>query len=562
MKKLFDKDWFWLGLIILISLVIGFPLLKPGFYPFHDEAQIANLYEMIRAISGGQFPPRWAPDFSFNYGYPFFVFYYPLPFYLGSWFYFLFKNSLVWSLKLVFLFSLPLSGIFFYFLARKFFSRQFSFLATAVYLLTPYRAVDLYVRGAVGELWSFVFMPAVLLTFFNLLEKRNLRNEFLAGLSLAALILAHNLTAIIFLPFLAVFCFFWILMQKKKTDSFFSLAIGGWTGLAFSAYYWVPAVLEKKFIQTGTPFNPFDHFPFIRQLLIPSWGYGASVWGPDDKMSFQIGVVNLMAIVLGFLVFVWKKRFLGQKKLVLWETIMFSFAFSVFMMNIRSGFLWKILPLGEYVQFPWRFLLLTTLFSSLSIGFLDDFSGKIKKTSFVVILLLLSVLNLKYFKPEKSLLVNDNYYLERMFANRLSQGESEKVSEKYYNYSEDYLPLTIWTQKRPNSLPKSVLEVSSGQISFRKSTPTLFFAKVETSQPTKLIFHQYYFPGWQVAINGQKREININKPFGDIAVFIAPGKSDIKIWFGRSLVRLIAELITLIIFFVYFVLIFKQRLKK
>lgn len=562
MKKLSDKDWFWLGLIILVSLVIGFPLLKPGFYPFHDETQIANLYEMIRAISGGQFPPRWAPDFSFNYGYPFFVFYYHLPFYLGSLFYFLFKTSLVWSLKLVFLFSLPLSGIFFYFLAKKFFSRKFSFLATCVYLLTPYRAVNLYVRGAVGELWSFVFMPAVLLTFLNLIERRNLLNKFLAGLSLAALILAHNLTAIIFFPFLIIFCFFLILNQKDKQNRLFSLVIGGLTGLAFSAYYWLPAVLEKRFIQKGTPFNPFDHFPFIRQLVIPSWGYGASVWGPDDKMSFQIGVVNLLAIVLGFLIFVFRKRFLGQKKLMLFGTIMFSFILSVFMMNIRSGFLWKLLPLGEYVQFPWRFLLLITLFSSLSIGFLEIFSNKIKNFFFVLILLLLSLLNLRYFKPEKKLLVNDDYYLERMFANRLSKGESEKISEKYYNYSEDYLPLTIWTQKRPNSLPRSIFEISSGQIIFQKLKPTLFFVKVETNQPTTLLFHQYYFPGWQVVINGQKREIQINKPFGDMAFFLSPGKYDIKIWFGRSLVRLLAEFISLTVLFVYFVLIFRQKLKK
>ncbi len=177
-KKLPHKDFFWCLSILLFSLIIVWPLLQPGFYSFHDEPQIANLYQMTRAFSSGQIPPRWAPDMSFNYGYPLFNFYYPLPFYLGSLFYFLFKTSLVWSLKFVFLLSVPLSGITFYFLMRKFFDRLSSFSGAVVYLFTPYRAVDLYVRGAVGEMWSFVFMPLVLLTLTNLINRKNLKNIF------------------------------------------------------------------------------------------------------------------------------------------------------------------------------------------------------------------------------------------------------------------------------------------------------------------------------------------------------------------------------------------------
>lgn len=89
---------------------------------------------------------------------------------------------------------------------------------------------------------------------------------------------------------------------------FFSVLFGLIWGLFISAYYWLPAVFEKKFIQEGTPFNPLDHFPFIRQLIIPFWGYGASVWGPNDQMSFQIGIINILVIVLGFIALVFYGR--------------------------------------------------------------------------------------------------------------------------------------------------------------------------------------------------------------------------------------------------------------
>lgn len=534
MKKLFNKEIFWLCLIWAVACVLVLPLLKPGFYPFHDEPHIANLYQMTRAIESGQIPPRWGPDFSYNFGYPFFVFYYPLPFYLGAFFNLVFGFNLVWSLKLVFLLSLPLSATFFYFLARKFFGREGSFAASVIYLVTPYRAVDLYVRGAVGELWSFVFMPAVLLAFFNLIQKRTLKSVVFAGLSLAALVLSHNLSAIIFLPFVLVFCLALILKEKNKVYGFVSSALGGLLGLAISAYYWFPAVWEKQFVQPGTPFNPFDHFPFIKQLITPSWGYGASVWGPYDGLSFQIGVVNLLAVFFGFLLFVFRKKFFEQKKQTLLLFLAFSFLLCLFLMNIRSGFIWRLLPLGSYVQFPWRFLLLTTMFSSLFVGFLEVIPKHGRK---IVLLLaaLACVLNLQYFKPEKTVLVDDSHYLDIMFARSL----------KYANYSEDYLPLTVWTQERPSGLPLNKIEVTAGQVEYLEKSPIHFTAQVTSEKQTELVLHQYYFPGWQAKLDGQLVDLQINKPHGDILIPLERGSHQVEIWFGRSSVRLISEIVSL-----------------
>jgi len=41
-----------------------------------------------------------------------------------------------------------------------------------------------------------------------------------------------------------------------------------------------------------TLFNFKDHFPFIKQLIFSPWGHGASLWGPGDGMSFQVGIIN------------------------------------------------------------------------------------------------------------------------------------------------------------------------------------------------------------------------------------------------------------------------------
>jgi len=547
MQKLFKKDFFWIVLIILVSLMAIFPLFRPGFYPFHDEPQIANLYQMVRAISSGQIPPRWAPDMSFNYGYPLFNFYYPLPFYLGSFFFFLLNKSLVWSLKLVFLLSVPLSGICFYLFARKFFRKETSFAGAIIYIFTPYRAVDLYVRGAVGEMWSFVFMPLVLFFFINLIEKRSLKNIFFSGLSLAGLILAHNLTSIIFFPFFLTFCLAIIFQNKEKIYRLVSIIFGLLLGLSLSAYYWLPAIIERKYIQPGTPYNPLDHFPFIKQLLSPKWGYGASVWGPNDQMSFQIGIANLLVVILITILFFLDRKKIQKEKKFLLILILFFFVICVFLMNVRSWFFWQILPLGNYVQFPWRFLLLTTFFSSFLVGFFGDLSEKSFSKYLPFLLAVLAIIvTLKYFRPEKFIKVDDDYYLSRFFANRTSKGKREFFSDNYLKYSEDYLPLTIWTKKRPDSLPDQKIEIKKGSLNFKEISPTFFEAEIEAEEPTEVIFHNYFFPGWEATVDNHKEEIKIKEPYGEISIPLSSGKHLLVIRFLETPIRLFADLITFV----------------
>ena len=41
------------------------------------------------------------------------------------------------------------------------------------------------------------------------------------------------------------------------------------------------------------------HFVYPGQFLLPGWGYGYSMPGPNDGMSFQLGVPIFLLAVLG-----------------------------------------------------------------------------------------------------------------------------------------------------------------------------------------------------------------------------------------------------------------------
>ncbi len=54
-----------------------------------------------------------------------------------------------------------LSAIFMYLLAKEIFGEIGGIISSVAYIFAPYHSVDIYVRGAFPEFWSFVFLPLI-----------------------------------------------------------------------------------------------------------------------------------------------------------------------------------------------------------------------------------------------------------------------------------------------------------------------------------------------------------------------------------------------------------------
>ena len=380
MEKIIQGNKSIIILLMILSIPSVFFLLRPGFYEPHDLHHLADIYQMYRAFSSGQLPPRLGPDFLYNYGYPLFNFYYPLPFYVGALFFSL-GFALTSSFKIVFLVTVLLSIIGMYNFLRLNFSKWASFSGAMLFLYTPYRAVQIYVRGAMGEAFALVLLPWVLWIIVKIIRSKNLKLVALGSVIMFLFFIAHNYLWFLSLPFVLL-----LLIIEYFKDS--SEKVEGWQkrlfvsvllGFLMSSYWLIPAVLERKYIQRLTPFLLGDHFPFLRQLIVPSWGYGSSVWGPGDEISFQIGLANLLSVIVSlyylfrnvlsgrdikkvsksFTKIIFKNK---EESIAFWA--IFGFISTVFMMNIRSLPFWKLVPFYNFVQFPWRLLFLTTIFLS------------------------------------------------------------------------------------------------------------------------------------------------------------------------------------------------------
>jgi len=539
----------------LVLLALSIPailwLLARGFYEPHDLHHVADIYQMTRAIESGQIPPRLGPDFSFGYGYPLFNFYYVLPFYLGAFSFFLF-GSLIASFKLVFLISAVLSVFGMYLFLREFVGKFPAIVGSVLFLYTPYRAVEIYVRGAMGEALALSLLPFVAWAIVRVIKRPKISVIAGASLILALFLLSHNYLWILAAPWFALLILLLVKDQKEKIKRLIRLILVGVLGAGLSIYWWLPALFENKLVSSTTPFPLIDHFPFIKQLIIPSWGHGSSVWGPGDEISFQIGIVNLVVLLSSLVLFIFFRKLFKDRKIYLvslWA--LGGFFVTVFMMNIRSLFIWKLIPFYDFIQFPWRLLFLTTFFTAVLAGAITQVLPKRQGKIIGFLIIVASIaFTFTYFAPSQAFYKTDDDYLARFFEDK--------------TYSEDYLLLPNWVDERPTSLPISRIEAAGDvQIeNIEEINPVHWKANVVVPETSKITFHAYYFPGWFAEVDGEKTAIEPGKPHGQIEIVVSEGEHIVEFYWAETPLRKTADLISLVSLLLLIGFFAKGRIKK
>jgi len=542
-----------IGIIFLLTLLFIpaiFDLLKPGYFPMHDDLQIFRLYELDKCVKDGQLPCRWIPDGGFGYGYPMFHFYPPLPYYPAEIMHLL-GVSLFTSIEVMFILSLLLSGYFMYFLSKEFFGQLGGLVAAVFYVYAPYHSVDVYVRGAMNEAWGMVWFPLILLFSYRLIKtKRISKRNFLGfSLSTAALMLSHNVMTMIFAPVAVLWSLYW-LWQKKAWKNLKYLIFGGLFAVGLSAFFFIPVILEKNSVHVESMtigyFNYLAHFADLKQMFISRfWGYGGSIWGPEDDMAFPLGHFHwILAGVVGLVSFI---RFRKQKKerslhLLIGLLLAISLA-SIFLIHSRSVWFWDHLPVLYYTQFPWRLLTIPVFLFSFLVGALFLFT----KPSFQKILapiLIIGVIlwNLPFFKI--------NYPVDVTREEKLSGRLWElQVTGGIF----DYLPKTA--SRPPGSAGFSVPQFQEGNggiLDLEKGSNWLKFTANVSSNQAKLMLPIFGYPGMKVKVNNRQVDYQTDKDLGRIIIDLPQGTSSVSVKLHKTFVRHVSDLISLLSLLILF----------
>lgn len=541
------KPLFTALIIILITLPTILPFFNRRFFYTQDYIFIARLQQMSTALSSGQFPVRWTPDL--RYGEPIFNFYAPLPYYLGAIIHF-FGFNFIWTAKILFILSALFSALSMYLLANKLFGRQAGFLAAVLYTYAPYKAVDMYVRGSLSETWAFIFFPLIFYNSLLLARQFNLKNFTFLGFSLAGLFLTHNVTTIMFLPFLFIWWLYLILREKKFIISlrFFSASI---LGLGLSAFFLLPAIVERSLIQTKYLivgyFNFRAHFVAIKQFFSIFWGYGSSLWGPEDGLSFQVGLVNFAVLAIAAILALFYRK--DKNFLLLMLLVGLSFLFSIFLQHNKSAFIWEAIPLMAFIQFPWRFLGISIFIVSLAGGAITPFlKNKLRPLYFILIIAAI-LSTLAYFKPKDY--VDDSFFDKFLNIEPMHKG---------IDLTKDYLP--IWVQ----TVDGERFDIPRGDqinVSDIKKTSTSMQFSVNATNNTMVEVPVTYFPGWEVSLDSQIISQSEPSKMGLIRFLLPEGDHTVMVIFKDTLIRTIGNALSLgSIIFLVFIFVYKYKIRQ
>ena len=531
-------------LIIAISLLPFVSMLITPMAPHtHDSpVHFARMAAYYKALAEGQLLPRWAGELNYGYGMPLFNFIYHVPYLVTSLFIFL-GGGLVFSFKMSMLISFLLSGIGMYAFAHRLLRHEGkAFVATILYQFAPFHLVDLVVRGDVAEGYALAFLPWILYTVVYGFENDDTKkNIVFTSLATLLLITSHNAISLVFFGVVCLFVLVFAPDMRKRIEA----GVGLGLGLALSAFYWLPALIERKFTYGDlfmknmyeSHFAPFFHF------LVPNITNSESMQTGGIAVSF--GLIQVAALTIGVVMLIRNTiRDAKEKKTVLFALILTLGAF--FFMQPVSKVFWAGIPILRMFQFPWRFL-------NIAVFSLAILGGTVlirKKTTILLslIIVLMTVLSVSvYFRPPLG---------------------TDRIDEAYYwNYplNTTYFGETdvIWSAGPAGAYPDSRFDVIGGEGSIvdpvKKGTLHTFTVRAETD--VHVVDRTQYFPGWRVYVDGQKTPIEFqDQNWRGLITFRVPsGTHHIRVSWEESPVRRIAEATTALAFFTVAVLLVLPR---
>jgi uncharacterized membrane protein len=157
------------------------------------------------SVQDGIWLPRWSPDWTFGYGYPFFIVYGPLATFIGELFHHFLGLGFEESVEAVLALSIVFSGLAMYGFVGSWLGRSAGLVAAVAYMVVPYHLVDVFVRAAMAESVALVYLPLALWGFRECVVRPRWVAMIGAALAYAGLMWTSNLVAVVFTPALAIY---------------------------------------------------------------------------------------------------------------------------------------------------------------------------------------------------------------------------------------------------------------------------------------------------------------------------------------------------------------------
>ena len=527
------------ALIVTAFVFVVLPVLHDGLFHVYDNVHVTRLIAFSSELAGGQFPVRYLDSFGHGAGYFLFKFYSPLIYYLGSLFYFA-GFSYIQSLKLVYLFFIALCSLGIYTLLRSLVGRFASTVATLSFLLSPYLYHVFFHRGTITEAAAMMLIPWLVLAFTRLRNNPTKTNIVLSAVTIALTVLTHTLTAAMGILVVALYS----ALSPDKTRTLRSFFMSLVLGISLSAFFLLPSVASSKLVQyTNNSLverGYLDHpVAFIDQAFALGDG--------TEKTAF-LGLTLITGFLFTLALTLTSAKFRkNHSNILVFSLLATSIGF--FVMSPVSSIIWEKLIYLRYVQFPFRFLTVVTVCTSILYALLlEHFSSSKLIKAFLTLLVFLPLLISPQFHKPLGYQYTTDYLVEDPCMTTA--------------WADEHLP--IWVNQCLLKSQDILVEPLSGSILIDQvaESDSGRLIKVGYSGEGELLISKYYFPGW-VASNpqGQNLPLSPHGEHGLIKMSVIDSDSPLTLELKPTLLENISTWITLISLLISVILIYSHYVK-
>lgn len=553
--KLVNADLKYLLLIFLISFVLVFDLFSNSGRSANGDGLIHTVVPTLfsKSLIEGIFPVGWTNGFA-NYGLPLGTVSQQVTTYLTAGIIIFSHNPTFGFNSVVFLGAL-LSSMFFYFFLRMYFSPFYSFAGVFLFTFTPYRILNIYIRGALPEFFAGVFFPLLLICVYICIVKKNIYGLFLFIVSFSLLTLTHPFMDIVALFLLIPYIIFLILSSSFSVTAFvrnfvtyvviFVLAMV--VSILTGAYYIFPLTLEIKYFYYGLASNHLtpNNYLGVINFFTYQYPYFSKLDIFNRAFTVNVGVIETLLVIVGCAFLLYRlatRKFLRDLSII--DYAVLTALVFIFMMTGLSNILYSRISLLSDIQFPWRML---SGFIFLPPIILSFFLSKIDKRIVAYLLIFIiaffafpQLYGKNYINYPYSFYTFTPYNLDAVVMNTIWTGNTETY------------PIT--------STQASIVE-GKGKITSQKITDNQRVYTITAQSQIRMVDHTFYFPGWKVFVDGVATTIEYQNPDyrGVITYLVPPGQHAVVVTYTDTKIRYIGKAISVIFIVATFLLFFFRK---
>ena len=402
-----------------------------------------------------------------------------------------------------------------------------------IYTTSSFRSVEIFLRGAMGELLAMSILPLILLGFIKLYDSKK-ESWVMLAISMTLLIYTHVLSVAMTMVMIIIALIIQF-YRKKKIEIFLIIKLikTAIFTLLLSLAFIGPMIEQTLYQDLNRPYVDILQKRAIylgKEFLIGSID--------SELLSFGIGLTLLICLII--LTFNFKKLGILSKITYIMGIISILLCTKIF-----PWFALQNTPLN-IIQAPWRFMIFSTLFISFSVSLfispqLERFSYTRRRNFILLLILAISILNYSSVV---------NMVKEMNFQGTYSNEQMENKLEEFENF--DYVPIGY---KKDQLLLKNHQVTEDGQVIYSSFSPnkdeiTFTF---KSSKGKTIVLPVFRYKGLTVTVNSKNATVlKQGGPF--VTVKSESGINKVTIRYSYtffSKISLFISIITLIVLLFY-----------